>query len=152
MSRNLSRKQKKAAAKRWQRWVTENREKHNAAVRKYRHKRYAENNHWLEEGPKAKALKKWYEHLKSKPCTDCGHRFLTCCMDFDHRIRNEKEILYWVYGCSPQQHGIDSQGISEVRFSLCQLSSHSNERPTNRKAIGGDRMIEISFTPFPKIG
>jgi hypothetical protein len=27
--------------------------------------------------------------LKSKPCTDCGHKFPACCMDFDH-VRGKK--------------------------------------------------------------
>ncbi len=39
-------------------------------------------------------LDKLHEELKSKPCTDCGNTFPTCCMDHDHKPGTEK--LYCV--------------------------------------------------------
>ena len=66
-------------------WVEENRDKYNAASRKYRAKRYLKDGCWRDIGPKAAALKKWMVELKSKPCSDCGKSFDVCCMDFDHK-------------------------------------------------------------------
>lgn len=66
-------------------WVSHNRDKHNAAVRKYRKRKYEEDGSWLDRSPKASALKAWMIELKDKPCQDCGGKFPTCCMDFDHR-------------------------------------------------------------------
>jgi len=65
-------------------WRKNNRDKLNEAVRKYRARRYAAEGNWREEGDKAKALKTWMIELKSKVCIDCGGKFPTCCMDFDH--------------------------------------------------------------------
>lgn len=38
--------------------------------------------------------------LKSKPCLDCGHSFLPCVMEFDHRDASEKEhdVAYLIGG------------------------------------------------------
>lgn len=32
-----------------------------------------------------RANKEWMDRAKDKPCADCGGRFPTVCMDFDHR-------------------------------------------------------------------
>lgn len=66
-------------------WVAKNRERHNAAVRRYRARRVKKEGRWRENGPKAKALSAFYAEVKGGPCTDCGERFPACCMDFDHR-------------------------------------------------------------------
>lgn len=59
-------------------------------MRSYRANRYKADKEWLDSGPKAKELKFWMIELKSKPCTDCGNSFPTCCMDFDHRLGTVK--------------------------------------------------------------
>lgn len=66
-------------------WVTNNRERLNETVRKYRARRYVKEGAWREKGPKVAALRQWMAELKSKPCVDCGQTFPICCMDFDHR-------------------------------------------------------------------
>lgn len=73
------------------RWVRENRTKLNENVRAYRKRRYEKEGRWLDQSPKASALKAWMVELKALPCSDCGHTFPTCCMDFDHRIGERKE-------------------------------------------------------------
>lgn len=72
-------------------WIENNREKLNENVRKYRANRYIKEGRWREEGQKARELKAWMIELKSKPCSDCGNSFDTCCMDFDHRIGTNKK-------------------------------------------------------------
>ena len=66
-------------------WAQNNRERHRANVRAYRRRRYKEEGHWRDSGPKAAALKAWMIEIKSQPCRDCKGTFPTCCMDFDHR-------------------------------------------------------------------
>jgi hypothetical protein len=73
-----------SAACRCKTWAENNRARLNEVVRRYRARRYAANGAWR-EGGKAGAMKLWIAELKSAPCTDCGGRFPTCCMDFDHR-------------------------------------------------------------------
>ena len=34
----------------------------------------------------------WLQVQKDKPCMDCGQRFPSCCMDFDHRPGEIKEF------------------------------------------------------------
>jgi hypothetical protein len=75
---------------RTRRWVSENRERHNATMRRYRARRYAEDGEWRDSGPKAKDQKEWMMQLKSSPCLDCGGSFPACCMDFDH-VRGGKK-------------------------------------------------------------
>ena len=89
--RILTKEQKKKARIRHKNWVEKNRDRLNENVRRYRARRYAKNHRWLEEGPKAKALKSWYGKIKSNPCHDCGHKFPACCMDFDHRPGTKKK-------------------------------------------------------------
>lgn len=72
-------------------WTDNNRDKLNSQVRKYRAKRYKEEGSWWDAGTKAKELKQWMIELKSKPCTDCGNTYDTCCMEFDHIIDSGKE-------------------------------------------------------------
>lgn len=72
-------------------WASNNRDKLNENVRAYRQRRYLEEGHWREEGPKAQELKAWMLKLKSQPCKDCKTCFDTCCMDFDHRAGTEKK-------------------------------------------------------------
>jgi len=62
------------------------------ALRKRRERRasYRRLGRWDDAGPAAMELRRWLEELKSKPCTDCGHRFPPCCMDFDHRPGSRK--------------------------------------------------------------
>jgi hypothetical protein len=62
----------------------------NELQRKYRSRLYSKDKFWRDSGPKAKSLKLWMLKLKSKPCTDCGNKFPTCCMDFDHRLGTRK--------------------------------------------------------------
>lgn len=66
-------------------WTSNNRDRLNANVRKYRARRYREEGCWREKGAKVTALRKWMNEIKSKPCHDCGGTFEICCMDFDHR-------------------------------------------------------------------
>lgn len=35
-------------------------------------------------------MKRLMVSLKDAPCADCGGRFDTCCMDFDHRAGTQK--------------------------------------------------------------
>jgi hypothetical protein len=91
MSRIFTEEQKVKNKLRWKKWAVENREKLNAAVRRYRARRYEKEGRWLDHSPKAVALKKWMIELKSKSCTDCGGCFPICCMDFDHRDYAEKK-------------------------------------------------------------
>jgi hypothetical protein len=76
---------------RYKRWVELNRERLNYAVRRYRARRYKEEGRWLDEGQKARALKKFMIEIKSKPCIDCGGTFPVCCMDFAHRDPKDKK-------------------------------------------------------------
>ena len=72
-------------------WTDDNREQLNENVRKYRAERYKREGQWRDEGIKAKELKAWMIELKSKPCSDCGNTFDSCCMEFDHRIDADKK-------------------------------------------------------------
>lgn len=90
--RVLTPEQKKKSAKRAAAWQKNNRERHNATVRAYRMNRSLKEGCWRDEGPKAVALKAWMLELKSKPCTDCRHKFPACCMDFDHREPAKKKF------------------------------------------------------------
>jgi hypothetical protein len=92
----FTRKSKKGIQKfcspdcRYKNWARNNREQLNAAVRRYRARRYAKEGQWRDSGAKAIALKEWMIELKSEPCTDCGNQFPVCCMDFDHRAGTKK--------------------------------------------------------------
>lgn len=90
--RVLTPEQKVAAKIRWRAWADLNRKKLNKNVREYRRRRSLREGCWRDEGPKAVALKAWMIELKSKPCTDCGHKFPVCCMDFDHREPAKKKF------------------------------------------------------------
>lgn len=39
-----------------------------------------------------KRHREWLEKRKDVPCMDCGNKFLTCCMEFDHRPGEVKEF------------------------------------------------------------
>ncbi len=90
MKRIRTKKQRKAIRIRERIWARKNRKRINRKMREYRARRFAKDGYWRESGPVAAALKKWYETIKSQPCTDCGGSFPICCMDFDHRIGTKK--------------------------------------------------------------
>ena len=50
----------------------------------YRKLKSKENPNWKKLTPASIELQRWLLELKSKPCTDCGNYFDSCCMDFDH--------------------------------------------------------------------
>jgi hypothetical protein len=77
---------------RYEHWVLHNREQMNANVREYRRRRSIKEGCWRDEGPKAKAAKAFMVEIKSGPCVDCGEKFDTCCMDFDHKDGSKKRF------------------------------------------------------------
>lgn len=112
----LTMEQKDKARERWRRWAAANREKLNANVRAYRARRYQAEGNWRDEGQKARDLKAWMLDLKSKPCTDCGASFATCCMDFDHRVGETK---HYNLGSMFAHHY--SRELIEFELSKCDL-------------------------------
>ena len=101
---------------RYLQWVESNRESLNAKVREYRARRYRKEGRWRDEGPKAKALKKWMVDLKSGPCCDCGGVFEVCCMDFDHRVGTDK--TYNIGSMFAHHYSVD---IITAELSKCDL-------------------------------
>lgn len=72
--------------------------------------------------------------FKSEPCTDCGHRFHPCAMQFDH-VRGEKKSHV-----SKIRHG---GGMNFARFleeiEKCELvCSNCHAIRTFKRAHGGD--------------
>jgi hypothetical protein len=43
-------------------------------------------------------MKMWFDEQKNKPCMDCGRKFPTCCMDFDHTGEDKVEIVSRLVG------------------------------------------------------
>jgi hypothetical protein len=121
-------------------WVTNNRERHNAAVRRYRARRYKEEGKWLESGPKVKALKEWMVQLKSKPCHDCGGSFPVCCMDFDHRIGTIK-----VYNLGSMFAHHYSMELIESELEKCDLVCANCHRIRTRDRRTGSGKSHLQF-------
>lgn len=140
--RILSEEQKQKAYERQKLWVANNRENHNAAVRRYRAKRYAEDGFWAEAGPKAKALKEWMIEIKSNPCTDCGQRFPVCCMDFDH-VRDAK-----AYNIGSMFAHHYSKELIEEELAKCELVCANCHRIRTRNRRTGSKQNKTnSFSP-----
>jgi len=72
-------------------WQKNNRMAHRIIKNRSLLKRYNITGSWYCLGGKTGALRKFYAQEKSKPCTDCGGIFPTCCMDFDH-VRGTKKF------------------------------------------------------------
>jgi hypothetical protein len=115
-------------------WVTDNRERLNAAVRRYRKRRYLEDGAWRDKSPKSSALKAWLVELKSEPCADCGNRFDTCCMDFDHRKGTVKS-----YNIGSMFAHHYSRELIESELAKCDLvcSNCHRVRTRNRRTGSG---------------
>jgi hypothetical protein len=119
-------------------WVTNNREKLNANVRKYRAKRYKEDGSWLDKSPKSLELRAWMIELKSKPCHDCGNSFPVCCMDFDHRGDDPKEFN--IGSMFAHHYG---RSLIEQEIAKCDLvcANCHRIRTRNRRTGGGKNGI-----------
>jgi len=118
---------------RYKRWADNNRDKLNAAVRRYRARRYAEDGYWRDEGKKARELKAWMLELKAKSCVDCGRHFPACCMDFDH-VRGTKK---YNVGCMFAHHY--SRQLIEVELQKCELVCANCHRIRTQKRKLGSR-------------
>jgi hypothetical protein len=129
----------------YQQWVSKNRSKLNANVRRYRARRYIKEGRWRDEGPKSKALKLWMAELKSKPCHDCGQSFPTCCMDFDHRKGEHKE--YNVGSMFAHHYG---RTLIETELAKCDLvcaNCHrilTQNRGTGSARVKNTRLCSVS--------
>lgn len=115
-------------------WVTNNRDRHNKAVRLYRAKRYQKDGRWRESGPKASFLRGWLVKLKSMPCIDCGGSFENCCMDFDHRIGTIKANN--VGSMFAHHHSVDLIKIELEKCDLVCANCH-RIRTRNRRTGSG---------------
>ena len=113
-------------------WVNSNRQTLNESVRKYRARRYARDGRWRETGPKAIALRDWMVELKSQPCSDCGSRFETCCMDFDHRDGTQK--LFNVGSMFAHHY---SRELIETEIAKCDLVCSNCHRVRTRDRMTG---------------
>lgn len=121
-------------------WVANNRERHNAAVRKYRRARYAREGCWRDESPGAKKLKQWMVEIKAAPCSDCGNCFPTCCMDFDHR---EGTVKKFNVGSMFAHHY--SRELIETEIEKCELVCANCHRiRTQKRKIGKPRISKVS--------
>jgi len=70
-------------------WYAKNRSKRYASCRRWRLKNRARNEQYMRA---ARAKRRAFvAELKNRPCTDCGHKFPSCAMDFDH-VRGEKSF------------------------------------------------------------
>jgi len=120
-------------------WVTHNRNKLNAAVRKYRAKRYQEDGLWLDHSPKSSALKQWMIEIKSQPCQDCSGTFEICCMDFDHRPGTVKS-----YNIGSMFAHHYSRELIEEELKKCDLVCANCHRVRTRNKRRGSGLSGIS--------
>lgn len=90
--------------------------------------------------PKASALKAWMIELKSKPCSDCGSKFDTCCMDFDHRIGEKK-----AYNLGSMFAHHYSKELIEIELAKCDLVCSNCHRIRTR-----DRRTGSGLSGIPK--
>ncbi len=136
----LTEEQKKKAYEQQQKWVSENREKHNAAVRRYRAKRSLKEGRWRDEGAKAIELKRWMIELKSEPCSDCGNTFDTCCMDLDHKEGTEK-----TYNIGTMFAHHYSKELIQTELDKCELVCANCHRiRTRERRIGNEKKRKIT--------
>ena len=124
-------------------WVSINRERLNATVRRYRARRYEKDGCWRETGPKAQALLKWMNEIKSQPCHDCGNRFPICCMDFDHREGTTKK--YNVGSMFAHHHSKES---IEEEVAKCDLVCSNCHRIRTQKRRKGVRIKKAAETDW----
>ncbi len=122
---------------RWNNWADRNRDRLNANMRAYRGKRYEEDGFWRESGPKAIEQKAWMIELKSKPCTDCGNTFPTCCMDFDHRPGTVK-----TYNLGSMFAHHYSRELIETELDKCDLVCSNCHRVRTRDRRTGNRLAK----------
>lgn len=130
------------STERARKWVAANRERHNATVRAYRARRYAAEGQWRDEGPKARTQKAWMIELKSAPCSDCGGKFPTCCMDFDHRSGETK-----AYNIGSMFAHHYSRELIEVELAKCDLvcaNCHRVRTRDRRKGSGVSYVRTVS--------
>lgn len=57
---------------------------------------------WRLQDERNRRVRDLLSRLKDRPCADCGGRFPTVCMDFDHRPGTEKKFS--VSGASSRKH------------------------------------------------
>jgi hypothetical protein len=131
-----------SSACREKKWSKDNREKHNASVRRYRAKRYAEDGFWRDSGPKAIELKNWMKELKSNPCLDCGGIFPICCMDFDHREGTQKS-----YNIGSMFAHHYSKHLIEKELEKCDLVCSNCHRIRTQKRRIGKKLAKKSSIP-----
>lgn len=116
---------KTACSKRcnWQYWTNRNKEFMDSGSLKPGERFYG-------KMPKTLEIQIWYEAIKSNPCTDCGNKFPTCCMDFDH-ISEDKTAKIGQLAT----HCTDKQIIQE-EIDKCELVCANCHRiRTSRRAI-----------------
>ena len=127
-------------------WVSNNRDRLNQTVRKYRARRYREEGLWRDEGPKAAALKLWMAELKSAPCSDCGACFPVCCMDFDHRDDTTK-----AYNVGSMFAHHYSRELIQSEIDKCDLvCSNCHRIRTRDRRTGSGRHAAKHDLPQPK--
>lgn len=124
-----------------QAWIDQHRLENNKRVREYRRRRYEKHGHWRDEGPKAAAQKSWMIEIKSGPCHDCGNKFPTCCMDFDHRSGETKS--YNVGNMFAHHY---ARELIETEIAKCDLvcANCHRVRTRNRRIGSGNSFSGIS--------
>lgn len=120
-------------------WLENNRDHANKRMREYRAARYIKDGMWADSGPKARAMKMWMIEIKNVPCQDCGNKFPTCCMDFDHRVGTTK-----VYNVGSMFAHHYSRELIESELVKCDLvcSNCHRIRTRDRRTGSGKHRVQ----------
>jgi len=120
-------------------WVAANKDRHLAVTRQYKSNRSIQNPNWRKDTTKAQLDKEWMIEIKSNPCADCGGRFQTCSMDFDHRDGCTKE-----YNIGTMFAHHYSRTLIEKELEKCDLVCANCHRVRTRDRITGKRRGKAS--------
>lgn len=127
--RTLSPEQKERAKIRHRKWSSENREHINTEHRKWRKRATKNGTSWY---GKASENQAFYLAAKANPCTDCGNKFPSECMDFDHK---PGEVKYNNVGTLVAHHYSKEAIVAEI--AKCELVCSNCHRTRTAKRRTG---------------